>query len=221
MDPKEKELSELKAQLATLATQVATLTTERDTAKKEATTFKETVDKLGKDIKAKDTLIETQKGQIVGQRRKLSERTKEELDEMTDAEKEALKRTEDIESETKARIDALEKSNNEEKTRLREASVNSLINKYASKPEIQEAIKKNLGRLADFPKALTPEELESGVKTAINMLGTIPKDSLNAAFTAGGGEAPGDTSRKGDFADSPEGQAMLAKIAPAAVEAKK
>lgn len=213
MDPKDKEIADLKDAMAKLTTQVTTVTGERDAATKERDTFKADNEKLGKDLSAKDQTIESQKTQIIGARKKYSEMKPDELKDLTDAEKLSLQEIED----NKNRLDKFEADRKADIEKQRASLLETEIGRYTNKPDIQAAIKKNLERLADFGKATTSQEIADAVKTGINMLGTLTPGSINQVVTAPQGGAPFDSAKKVDYADTPEGQAMLAKIAPQAV----
>lgn len=207
---------EEKAKMKELEEQVVSLTKERDTATSERDGFKTDNEKLGKDIIAKDKIIEQKTKDIVGVR-KLAERSKEELEGMTEAEKDALKLAE----QNAAELDSIKKGAVESATKQRESQINAAIVRYAGKnPDLAKKIRENLSRLnpEDVNKASTPEEIGPLVDTAWNMLGNLKPNPIASKMGGSGGDAP-DGSEKKDFADTPEGQALAAKIAPAAVVA--
>lgn len=219
MDPKDKQIAELTTKLAEAVAGIQTAQASITKLETGVKTLTDSNTKLGKDIEVKDKLIDTQKSQITGQRRKLSERTKEELDEMTEAEKEAIRLGEQNADETKARLDKIEAEGKKAAERERTSRIDTALARYTNKPDIQAAIRKNLERLADFPTAMTTQEIEDGVKMAINMLGTAAPSGLRDAISsAGSGEAPGsEPGQKKNFADTPAGQEMLKRIMPTAV----
>jgi hypothetical protein len=222
MDDDKKKIAELTKQLADATVLMTASAAETKKLQADLKAVADSNKKLGDDLKAKDKVIETQKGQIIGQRRKFSERTKEELDEMTDAEKEALKLAEDTADDTKKRLDKIEADSKAATERERQSRIDAAIGKYTNKPDLQEAIKKNLARLSDFAGALTVQEIEKGVTDAITLLGNAAPDALRAAVSsAGSGEAPGDSNAKDhkSFADSEKGQDLLKKIMPQAAGA--
>jgi len=216
-EEEKKQFNQMKEQVATLTTQLTSAQAELKTATGKVAELTATNGKLAKDIESKDKLIDTQKTQIIGQRRKLADYTKEELDEMTDAEKEALRGADD----TQARLDKIEKETQDRLARERDDRVATTISKYANKPDVQEAIRKNLERLADFPKAITASEIEAAVKVAVNMLGPGAEvNGLRQNINGGNsGDAPGDSNsqERKSFADTSAGQALLGKIMPSAV----
>lgn len=213
MDPKDKEIAALKASVATLTAAVATKDTEIVTVSKERDQFKTDNKKLGKDIEDKDQLIEQKNRDIVGVRKKLSDMTQKEKDELSEAEKTALQRGEENES----RLAKLEADRKADLQRERDSRVEAEIGRYTNKPELQAKIRENLGRLADFGKSQTVQEIAAAVKTGIDMLGTLTPGTLNTVINAPGSDAPGDSNKKTDFADTPEGQALLGRVAPQAV----
>lgn len=225
MDPKDKEIADLKGSVAALTTQVTTVTGERDAANKKATDAAKERDlalgdvkKLGKDLESKDKIIDDKNKQIIGTRKKFSEMNEKEKDELTPAEKAALQSGED----NAARLERLEKDRTADLERERNSRVESTISKYTSKADIAAKIRENLANLKPFEKAMTVQEIEAAVQTSINMLGKLEPGAINGVTTAPAGAAPGDTSKKdGDFADTAEGQALLAKISPSAVDKPK
>lgn len=216
MDPKE-EIAQLKTQVATLTTQVATAAVERDAAVKERDTVKNDNRKLVKDVADKNKLIDEKNDQIIGARKKFSEMSAKEKEELTEAEKAALQANE----ETNTRLAKLEEQRNEDAKRERDSRIEQAIGKYSNRPDIQAKIRENFANLKTAEKAMTIPEIEASVRVATDMLGALEPGALNQNVNAGNGDAPGDSNKKGDFADTPEGQAALARIMPSAVGALK
>lgn len=215
MEEKDKEIATLKDQVVALTGQVTTLTTENQGLKTEKETLTKTVGE-------KDKIIEQKTKDIVGQRgqyKKMAERSKEELDAMTESEKEALSQAERNATE----LESIKKETAERNKREFDARKANVISKYAGKnPDIAKKIEENLAKLNPtlLEKAVTEADLQPLVELAYNGLGTIKPNAVGSAATAAGGEAHGDGGDKKDFADTPEGQAMLGVIAPTAVEKK-
>lgn len=214
MDEKDKEIEGLKDQVATLTAKVTSVTADLEGSKKENETLTKTVGE-------KDGLIAQKNKDLVlqrGQYKKISERSKEELEAMTDSEKEALKRSE----ETEAKLAKFETETADRNKREFDARKNSLVTKFAGKnTDIAKKIEENLGKLdpALLSKAITEADLAPLVELAYNALGTLKPEPIKSAVNGGNGD-PANPDAGQNFADTPEGQAMLGVLAPKAVEKK-
>jgi len=211
MDELQKKVDALTKELETAKAQSLVATKERDDLKTSA-------EKLAKDLKKKDEIIEQKNKDLVGQRqqyKKLSERPKEELDGMSDAEKESIKRQE----EHDAKMAQLEKENKEfrdkEVTSRRESVIKRIV---GNNPDIRKKFDEKLALINPelLNKAQTEDELAPLISDAYGMLGIAKPNPLTAAM-GGQGNAPAEGQQSQNFADTPEGQAMFNRIAPPAV----
>lgn len=212
MDEKDKKIKELEDKAKVLEAEKITLSKERDD-------FKKSNEDLGKDLKKKDAIIEQKTKDVIGARqqyKKMSERTKEELESLSDAEKEILQR-EELRDKELADLKKETADRNAKEVGARKAA---LIKKYAgTNADLAKKIEENLAKLdpAALSKAVTDEELQPHVDAAWNMLGNLKPDPIKTAMGGGNGAAPGADGNKDNFADTPEGQKFLSKLAPAAV----
>lgn len=207
MDEKDKQIKELTDKVATLTSSVETATKERDAATAEGATLK-------KAVAEKDVIIGQKNQDLIAQRqvyKKLSERSKEELEAMTEAEKEALKRQED--NDTK--FAQLEKENKEFKDKAVGDKRAAIIAKYAGKsPELKKLIEENISKVVGHDTADTDESIENVVKLANNMIGTVERNTIQETISKAEGAAGGEHGQGQNFADTPEGKAIFDKIAP-------
>lgn len=212
MDPKDKEIADLKAKVTELTTTV-------QTANKEVVTLKESNTKLGEDIKKKDGVIDQKNRDLIGARKQyteMSKRTKEELDAMTDAERESLERAEKLEKDAQEREKKDEEFRQGQIKSQRSQIFKSITGKRADLiPKLEE----NFNRIVGADKAATKEEIEKFANDAYNMLGTIKVDPIRSATNDGGGE-PGNEGGEKTFADTDEGKG-LAKVLGIPVEEPK
>lgn len=208
MDEKDKQIKELTDKVATLTSSVATATKERDAATAEGATLKKTVAE-------KDVIISQKNQDLIAQRqvyKKLSERTKEEIDSMTEAEKEALKRQEENDS----KFAQLEKENKEFKDKAIGDKRAAIVAKYAGKsPDLKKLIEENLSKVVGHDTADTDEAIENVVKLANNMIGSVERNTIQETISKAEGSAGGENGEGGkNFADTAEGKALFDKIAP-------
>ena len=207
-DEEKKKMADLEKKVADLTISEAQAIKDRDKASQDLAKSKTDITKLGADLKKKDEIITKKTQDIVGARRKFSERPKEEVEAMTDAEKEALQRQE----ETDEKLAKMEKDAQEGAQKQRDAAIAASIRKITNKPEIAAKIEANLKRLNGWDKLATPDEIEANIATAYDMLGSA-KPAAIAQVLGGSGEAPGEGDKK-SFADTPEGQDLMSKLGP-------
>lgn len=206
MDPKDKEIADLKAANATLTTQVETVTKERDAAVGDVT-------KLGADLKKKDEIIDQKNKDIVGARKeykKLSEMSQEEKDKLSAAELQLQERQEKLEKD-QADFQAQQLEATKKETDSRRTGIfNKLV---GSKPELVKKMEENWGKLDKglTEKATTPEEIEKLAGDAFNMLGAIKPDAVRAAVSTGGNGEAGNGAAT-DFSETAEGKALASAL---------
>lgn len=181
-----------------------------ETEKAEKAKLIEDNKKLGEDLTKKDELIRQKTQDIVGVRReaqkKLSEMSKEDLDKMTEKEKELQARQEAIEAQT-AEFEAKQKEAQQKEISYRRSEA---IRKIAGKDvELAKKIEANFGRIKDSEVAQTPDEIERIASEAFNMTGASrPQSAMQTVMNnvGSGDAAPGGEGKT--FADTPEGQSL-------------
>lgn len=215
MDDKDKKIKELEDKLKVTEA-------EKVVAEKARDEFKVSNEKLGKDIKKKDDIIDQKNKDIIGTRqqyKKMSDRSKEELDLLSDAEKEAITRQENLEKN----YETLKKETEERSAKEIGARKAALIKKYVgNNPDLTKKMEENLSKLnpALLEKAITDEDLAPHVDSAYQMLGTLRPDPIKAVLGFNGGEAPIDGETK-SFVDTAEGTDLFNKLMPNLVDKTK
>lgn len=213
MDPKDKEISDLKAQVETLTkerdtakTEAATVTTERDSLKADNT-------KLGQDIKDKDGVIDQKNRDIVGLRKegkKLKDMTEAEKAELTKTELELKQKSEEL-ADRQAKFEGDQLAEQKKQVEARQTAIFSKM--VGGKPELLAKLKENWGKLDATltSKATTEEEISKLAGDAYNMLGTLkPNPVVDAIVKGGNGGTPDGT--QPNFAETPDGQALASNL---------
>lgn len=192
MDPKDKEIADLKKALAD----------EKTAREGDKVVYANT-------IKEKDGIITQKNDDIVKQRqgyhKKLSELSEAEKAQMSEKEIELQQRNEEL-------AERQEKFENDQKEFLAK-EVGSRKDKLATRlagknPELKQKILDNMSRLNGIDAAQTEEELTVFAKDAYNMLG-VPSANPVEEILGGGGEgrAPGQKEENG-FAESEQGKSL-------------
>jgi phage-related tail protein len=182
MDPKDKEIADLKAKTAEL----------------EAT------------IAEKDRVIEQKTNDVVGARKeykKLAEMSQGERDELSKAEIELRERTEALEAERQKFAEEQESFRKKDV----ESRTNAILKRYGAEknPELAQKIKDNLAKIKDSDKAYTEEEISSVVELAYNMTGEPRTNPVNDAINATGDTS---VTTSNGFAETEAGKGLGAAL---------
>jgi hypothetical protein len=185
MDPKDKEIADLKAKVTEL----------------EGT------------IQQKDILIEQKNQDIVGARRetqKLKELTETEKEAMTAREIELHNAALTLQADQ----EKFQSEQKEVQKRQVKETKQRLIAKLAGKnPEIAKKVAENLSKINGVDNAITESELAPFITDAYNMLGTLKPATVNNVLTDGSGDAPDSTTQTPEnFAEQPEGVALAGAL---------
>lgn len=203
MDENEKKIEELEAQAKTAAEEKEKLEADN----KELT---ETNTGLVKTVEEKDEIIKKKTKDVIGARQKYKK-----LADMTEEEKEGLTAKElELQERQEAQDERQEKFETDQKEiaqNQRKDSVKTALSKHIGDPELLEKATKHFESIKGSDEALTSEEINGFVDTAINMLGDAKPDPIHQVVNHDDGDTAGGGTKK-DFAESDAGKDMSDKL---------
>lgn len=182
MDPKDKQIADLTAQVQQLTATIA----------------------------EKDGIIAQKNQDIVGVRKKykkLSEMSEEEKAKLTAEELEEREALDEVVTQQEEANKQAEELRKKEVAERRE----KLVEKYAgADPELKKKVLENFDRIKDADLAYTETEIEPFVQTAVNMLGDARPNPINVGNGRGG--IPPTETKDGEFANSEGGKQVASAL---------
>lgn len=156
----------------------------------------DSVTKLTETVKEKDLIIDQKNTDIISTRKsykKLEDMTKEEKDQLSQAEKELMERTEAHEAEVARFQKEQQERQQKEVAERRSNAIKKLV---GENPDLAKKVAENFERINGFDKAITESEIAKIAGDAFNLLGD-EKPAPVADAMNNNGDAPGDSNKGG------------------------